>query len=80
MHDQVHGHQVLKMMIESRRTYTEDSLRAAILEQFGGAARFHTCSASDMTAEELIRFLAERGKLASRGEGLTADPAAMCGD
>lgn len=48
----IHGHDVLNMMIESGERYTEESLVEAIHARFGEAARFHTCSASEMTAAE----------------------------
>ena len=52
----------MSMMIASGLTYTRESLIAAIVERFGAGARFYTCSASGMTPDELINFLAERGK------------------
>lgn len=58
----IHGHEVLNMMIESGEQYTHGSLEAAIKARFGEQARFHTCSASDMTAAELVAFLAAKGK------------------
>lgn len=54
--DSIHGHEVLNMMIESGEQYTHTSLEAAIKARFGERARFHTCSASDMTAAELVAF------------------------
>ncbi|ECH7125455.1 DUF2492 family protein [Salmonella enterica] len=60
--DSIHGHEVLNMMIESGEQYTHTSLEAAIKARFGERARFHTCSASDMTAAELVAFLAAKGK------------------
>lgn len=52
--DSIHGHEVLNMMIESGEQYTHASLEAAIKARFGERARFHTCSASGMTAAELF--------------------------
>lgn len=59
----IHGHEVLNMMIESGEQYTHGSLEAAIKARFGEQARFHTCSASDMTAAELVAFLAAKESL-----------------
>lgn len=61
--DSIHGHEVLNMMIESGEQYTHASLEAAIKARFGERARFHTCSASGMTAAELVAFLAAKGNL-----------------
>ena len=56
----IHGHEVLQMM--DGNNYTESSLLNAINEKFGTEARFHTCSNSDMNAEQLIAFLKAKGK------------------
>ncbi|SUX85219.1 putative metal-binding protein [Citrobacter koseri] len=64
--DSIHGHEVLNMMIESGEQYSNTSLEAAITARFGEQARFHTCSAADMTAAELVAFLAAKGSLLRR--------------
>ena len=50
------------MMLDSKEPYTPESLESAIHQRFGLDARFHTCSAENMTAKELIDFLAIRNK------------------
>ena len=57
MPEQIHGHEVMKMMIDAGQVYTKDTLRAAMAERFGAGARFYTCSAENMTADELIANL-----------------------
>ncbi|EPA5016179.1 YecH family metal-binding protein, partial [Salmonella enterica] len=69
--DSIHGHEVLNMMIESGEQYTHTSLEAAIKARFGERARFHTCSASDMTAAELVAFLAAKGKFIAVEDGFS---------
>ena len=59
--ESIHGHEVLNMMIESGEQYSNASLEAAITARFGEQARFHTCSAADMSAAELVAFLAAKG-------------------
>lgn len=76
--NEVHGHEVMKMMITSGEQYTRDSLLAAIIERFGADTRFHTCSASDLTAAGLIAFLAERGKFNNGAESLSMSADKMC--
>jgi probable metal-binding protein len=61
--ESIHGHEVLNMMIESGEQYSNASLEAAITARFGEQARFHTCSAADMTAGELVAFLAAKESL-----------------
>lgn len=79
MSNEVHGHEVMKMMITSGENYTRASLRAAIISQFGADTRFYTCSASDLTADGLIDFLAERGKFNDAGnESVSMSADKMC--
>ncbi|MBL8024472.1 MAG: YecH family protein [Elusimicrobia bacterium] len=62
MTESIHGHDVMRMMVEANRAFTEGQLKEAIAAKFGKDARFHTCSASEMTAEDLIGFLRARSK------------------
>ena len=62
MAESIHGHDVMRMMVEANRAFTKEQLEIAIREKFGAEARFHTCSASGMTAKELIGFLKMRSK------------------
>ena len=78
MTEQIHGHEVMGMMIESGKAYTRQSLRADIVKRFGEDARFYTCSADNMTADELIAFLQARGKFHDAGDGFTTDPGKIC--
>lgn len=75
---QIHGHEVMEMMIESGKRYTRGSLRADIIRRFGETARFYTCSADNMTSDELIAFLQARGKFVDVGDGFKTDPDRLC--
>ena len=68
----------MRMMLESGKAYSRDSLKEDIINTFGFQARFHTCSAYDMTADQLIDFLEARGKFFSVEDGFTTDPAKIC--
>ena len=74
----IHGHEVLNMMIESGENYSSASLEAAIKARFGEQARFHTCSASDMTAGELVAFMAAKGKFIARDDGFSTHESKIC--
>lgn len=74
----IHGHDVLTMMIDSGAQYTEESLVAAITARFGEEARFHTCSAAEMTAVELVAFLAARGKFIPLDSGFSTHESKIC--
>lgn len=73
-----HGHDVLHMM-EGNSYATREELVKAIIEKFGTEERFHTCSVSDMDAEQLVDFLEHRGKFMPAGEeGFIVDETKIC--
>jgi probable metal-binding protein len=76
--DSIHGHEVLQMMLASGQPYTRESLKTDILARFGAAARFHTCSAENMSADELIEFLDARGKFIGGEGGFNTEPTRIC--
>jgi len=78
MADSIHGHEVLRFMIASGKAYTRDSLKQEILTRYGGDARFHTCSASELTADDLIEFLNGRGKFLTESDGFRPDVSQIC--
>ena len=78
MQTEIHGHDVLDLMIASGAPYTRATLAVAIREKFGPDARFHTCSAEGMSAEQLIEFLAARGKFIGDDTGFTVATERVC--
>ncbi len=75
---QIHGHEVIALMQQSGLLYTRSSLIEAITARFGLEARFHTCSAAEMTADELVDLLAVKGKFIGTPEAFTVNPARLC--
>ena len=55
------AHQVLHMM--EGNSYSEASLKEAIVKTFGEDQRFYTCSAENMDADELIRISETKGEI-----------------
>lgn len=74
----IHGHEVLQMMIASGESYTVDSLEAAIKARFGELARFHTCSAQDLNAAQLVAFLQQKGKFIAADDGFNTSESKIC--
>ncbi|MBA0166545.1 MULTISPECIES: YecH family metal-binding protein [Pectobacterium] len=74
----IHGHEVLQMMIASGESFTTEQLISTIEARFGSAARFHTCSAENMTASMLVQFLSERGKFIPLDAGFTTSTSKIC--
>ena len=68
----------MNMMLASGQAYTKASLAADIIGKFGAEARFHTCSAENLTAEELVDFLEARGKFVPQENGFQTSPDLMC--
>lgn len=67
--DSIHGHEVLRFMLDHGRGFSRESLVAAIENRFGPDARFHTCSASALDAAGLVDFLEARGKFTLHDDG-----------
>lgn len=74
----IHGHEVMDAMLASGQLFTRESLVAFVTERFGLGTRFHTCSATEMTAAELVDFLAARGKFSGSEQGFTVNAARVC--
>ncbi len=68
------------MMIATDRSQTREGLLESIAERFGADARFHTCAADGMTADELIDFLVARGKFRTVDGGWRVDEGEICDD
>lgn len=74
--EQIHAHEVLFMM--EGNSYSEASLRAAIIQKFGKEQRFYACSADDMTIDQLIDFLKQKGKFMPANDGFMVDITKVC--
>ena len=68
----------MEMMLNSGQVYTKESLTAEIIAKFGAEARFHTCSAENLTAHELVLFLDSKGKLVRQEGGFQTSADLMC--
>lgn len=78
MSNSVHGHEVMHFMLEKGGSFTRESLKNAVIDHFGADTRFHTCSAEGMSAEQLIDFLAAKGKFVEGAEGFNTQPEKIC--
>lgn len=74
--EQLHAHEVLHMM--EGNSYSESSLRKAIVDKFGECQHFYACSANDMNVDELIEFLKKKGKFMPVRDGFTVDVSKVC--
>lgn len=61
--ESIHGRKVLNLIGEQSAAVSRQELLHAIQQQFGEESRFHTCSANNMTSEQLITLFLQQGKL-----------------
>jgi probable metal-binding protein len=76
--EQIHGHEVIQMMLQSGKAYTRASLLADIVAAFGRDSRFFTCSAQNLTPEGIIDFFQAKGKFVPCEEGFQTSADLMC--
>ncbi len=67
--EQIHGHEILKLIANYPEGISAGTLADIVAGEFGTTARFHTCSAENMSLPELLTFLCDRDKVQLR-EGL----------
>jgi probable metal-binding protein len=68
----------MHFMLENGGSFTKQSLRDAVVKHFGADARFHTCSAEGMTAEQLIDLLEAKGKFVATENGFNTQSDKIC--
>lgn len=78
MSDSVHGHDVMALMVAQANPVLKPELIAQIVQTFGEATRYHTCSAENLTAEELISLLLNKGKITESAQGLSLVAGRQC--
>ncbi|MCE9678705.1 YecH family protein [Shewanella sp. AS1] len=78
MSESIHGHQVMELMLSIGRAVSREELKQLMVEQFGEQAKYHTCSAQDMDAQELITFLERRGKFIESEAGVETAADRIC--
>ena len=76
--EELHAHEVMEMMMTSGKSYNRTSLATEIRETFGANTRFYTCSANGLSPEQLIDFLAMKGKFGGSEEAFYFNPSGMC--
>ena len=76
--EQIHGHEVIHMMLQSGRPYSRSTLLTDIIARFGPDARFYTCSASYLSAEGIIDFLQGKGKFVPCETGFQTSSELVC--
>lgn len=78
MKQDIHGHVVLNILMNSNEPIPRIQLEQLIEEEFGLEVCFHTCSQQELTLAELLDFLLSKKKVLLTEEGLIANPERMC--
>ncbi|MCG9729747.1 YecH family protein [Shewanella sp. Isolate13] len=78
MSDSIHGHQVMELMLAHGQSLTKEALKSLMHKEFGEQARYHTCSAQQMDADELIAFLEKKGKFIHSENGIETAADRIC--
>lgn len=68
--ESVHGHNVLNLVKDHQETLTHDALLALITDHFGAETLYHTCSAHNLSAQQLIEQFLQKGKLIDSENGI----------
>lgn len=78
MSDSIHGHQVMQLMLSLGGAISKTELMKLMATQFGEQAKYHTCSATEMSAEQLIAFLERKGKFIESAMGIETAVDKIC--
>lgn len=75
---EVHGHEVLRLLLEAAPPLSREALEAESLRIWGPDAVFYTCSGSGMSLPELVEMLLRKGKIMETASGLEVDLGRVC--
>ncbi|AZL85979.1 MULTISPECIES: YecH family metal-binding protein [Aliivibrio] len=78
MKQDIHGHSVLNILLNSEVPLPRAELELMVITEFGSDVCFHTCSQQELTLNELLNFLLSKKKVIETNDGLIADPDRMC--
>ncbi|WP_394129474.1 YecH family protein [Shewanella maritima] len=77
MSKSIHGRNVINLM-KTHTPQPREQWLALMAQEFGQDAQFHTCQASDMTAEQLFELFVGNGRLSDSAEGYTINQCGHC--
>lgn len=74
----IHGHEVMALMLAHGAPLSKRELETMLADKFGEQAHFHTCSARELSADELISLLKSKGKMIETTTGLVMVSGSIC--
>ncbi len=75
---QVHGHELINLIIETRKALSLDEIRELAENNIGKEVSYYTCSADSMNTDEMISFLLNKQKLIGRNGAYMIDTGEVC--
>ena len=75
----VYGHVLISLVVEMGGTSTVEALREAAAGRFGAEAIYANCAGHFFSFEEVLGFLASKGKVELRSGTVTAGTLPACG-
>ena len=78
MSNSVHGLEALNVMKEAGGDFSRENMIEAVNTRFGGDTRYHVCIKENMTAEELVDFLAGKNLLVETDNGFSVQADIPC--
>ncbi len=78
MNTAIHGHEVIKLLIEAQKPLTKKELKEIIFTKYGHLPIFFTCSKANMSTDEIIEFLDKKGKFTHTENKISSDYSKIC--
>ncbi len=67
--EEIHGRLVIDFIFTLPNSSTRDSVVSSIKEKFGNEQKFHSCKADGFTADGILTFFENKGKIAFNENG-----------
>ena len=68
MQASIHGHKVLNFIKDQTEPVSQEQLVTRLSDHFGQTAQFHTCSAQELSIDQLLQLFIAKGKLSQEGD------------
>lgn len=76
--ESIHGHALLNYIIDQSEPVKVETLRDWAHAIHGKQARYHTCSAKDLSLDDILSFFQTRNKITIEGGAITAAVSHVC--
>ena len=74
----IHAHEILHLLQAATRAPSHRELQSQVENRFGTSARFTNCTGHSYDFDQIIAFLASRGKIVLAPDGITVCREEIC--